>query len=133
MNQGNSNHAGIVKSKNGAVVFIAVIFLIASAVLGWRVIAHVHDSRTGIYDSILESAYKFRFIDKDYYRRTEEDIIARGKRATIEGFVSGGLIVTSLILLSLSSRHCSECGTKVAIETAKKCGSCGTQFKNIEI
>ena len=140
MTEENTNSANIVKKKNGAVVFVALIFLISSLVLGWRVFAHVQNSRNGVYDSILESAAimenarreaTFRFSNTDYYEETEQRLIAKGKRSTIEGFVGGGLFITSIIMLCLSSKHCSECGTKVAIDTAKKCGSCGAQFKTV--
>jgi|688.fasta_scaffold440114_2 hypothetical protein len=127
MNQEESNTAKIITKKSGAVITIAVILFLVSLVLGFQSFAVIHDANSGIYDSVLRISASSMF-ENGYYEKTKQRLADKEKRAHVEGFISGGLFITGIILLFLSSRHCSECGTKVAIDTAKKCGSCGSQF-----
>jgi hypothetical protein len=114
--------ANIVKKTNGAVVSIGVIFLIVTSVLGVRVISQMSEYSTEASQASTSLMALMEYADE------AESVAARKKQTTIEGIIGGCLLIGGIILLSLKSMHCSECGSKVAINTAKLCGSCGEKF-----
>lgn len=129
--------AKIVQKKNGAVTAIGVIFILVTIVLALRVGDRIYKSTSGAdRESLMASAKFSDTISRSglsiFKTSSYEDHVQRlddaNKRAKIEGFIGAGLLIGGIILLSIKSEHCSECGAKVAINTAKLCGSCGAKF-----